>query len=197
MEQTTIGNSRVFGVFFVLLSGCSLSKSIEITSPETISVSSRSIGDAPSDAKKLGETPLELELDPSTGKIFELSAPGKVSQYWVFPGEGEMRARITLSEAPVVDEKKLGRNDALDSLPVYLRQLLKAHSALLNGEYLQAGTLAGELQQMRADLTPGFIIEGLAAYQKGQKERAQTAFLKAKALDPKDPEIDKLLELTQ
>lgn len=202
-----------------MISGCS-TRLITIESNPGSTISLVSPASIDSVGELVGKDKAELKVDKIGNKFIKISAPKKIDQIIVitdslgantkfnialkdFP-EPEKSAQQPNNDPPKSEPKSKDKNDekkaeAQDYKLINLssRLLLRSYQALVKGNFNQAIDLADKLSQISPRAAAPHIITGLSALKQGNKNLAQSSFSKAKALDPEDTDLDKLLELSK
>ena len=172
-------------------------KTVTFNTAETGSVSFVNWENLDKDGKVIGNTPVTINASDLKGRIVKISVIGKAPQYWVFSDIPSVQTKIDLrlidSCAGSASVKVRTTRDANRSHSM----LMKAYQALSNEDYKLARELAEKLSDFSPRLAAPFIIVGLSYLQEGKKEKARISFNKAKALDPADSDISKLLKTVE
>src|SRR5690606_36983453 len=96
----------------------------------------------------------------------------------------------SLSPAPAEGEKDADNRATLNRS---LRLLMRAYQALARDDLDQALALAAESSKLEPEIAAPHIVQGIALMKQDKGGSARVAFAKAKALDPGDSDIDRLL----
>jgi hypothetical protein len=191
MEETWrlfVRFSRI--LFFCQICSCASSQyKISTDSPATVTIL---------DQKRLQplgkpqKTPHMLDAEATTGKVIKVEAKGKIPQYWVFsaPKGDELHAQLKLSDLPPSNE---GEVEKTRDANVSHRLLMKSYQAFATGDLEKAKTIATELKTVAPKIAAPSVILGLISLRQGDKNAARLLFEQAKALDPQDSDIEKLL----
>ncbi len=185
---------KLFLIFsFFQTTGCK-TKSVTFVTEGPGSVSLLSWDKLGSEGVSVGKTPVTIEMDKVGDNVVMVRAPEKTPQYWVFTemhGE-QFTAKITLSALP--ERQATGEASEITDINESYRLLMKSYQALASKKCSLAKTIAKKLSEIKPRLASPLIISGLASLEQGNNEEALAAFSKAKSLDPKDADIDKLLK---
>lgn len=139
-----------------------------------------------------GKTPVDIASDELRGRVIRVSSPDKVPAYLYFAdltGE-KVVAKIQLADLPAVSQKIVDDN-------LVFRMILRAYQELTANRADAAVQLAQKAADLRPNIAAPYIIKGMAELQRGAKVEAKRNFNQAEALDPADPRIKELVEMTQ
>lgn len=189
--------------------GCA-SKTIAFSANEKATLSLVSFEDAGGQGTVVGDLPQTVEVDDMDGKMAKVWGKGVVPQYWVLREVlgNETKVVLRLEKTKNADddeaekkpqngepEKNAGDKTVSSNLPY--RLLMRAYTALANRQWKVARELAAEMNKIEGKIAAPHVITGIAYLQEGTKTDARAAFERAKAIDPEDKEIDKLMKLVQ
>ena len=191
---------QLFLVFFAIfsISSCA-TKVVNFKSEKKANVDLVSLDALDAAGEKLGETPVEVPIEKLQGKVVRVSAEGKTPQYWVFQETLGVR---TEAQMKLLDEAKInaasgGEKDRKGATNRAMRLLLSAYQALSTRDWETAQGLADKAGEIEPELSSPLIVQGIALMQQGKKADAKLVLAKAKALDPDDGNIDRLLEVLE
>jgi hypothetical protein len=193
------------------LVGCA-TKRIEIATADPATVSLVNGNNLNEVGEVLGKTPVAIDLNTVKGRVVKVSSPGKVTQYLLVTDllGDNTKASLRLKDEPkppegdsggaAKDEDNKEENkktfDEKD-LNVAHRLLLRAYQALAARKHKTAIEISHKLSQIFPKTSAPHIVEGLALMETGQRDLARSSFIKAKAIDPEDKDIDVLINLVQ
>lgn len=187
-------------VFLVTLS-CNTTNTVKFDTKTKATISVVKWNELDRQGKELGETPREVELDEIKDQIVKITAPGKTPQFWVFsePTGQKFEAQLVLTDVSAAASEGGGGAGSVSGFDINEthRLLMKSYQSLASGDLAAATDLAKKLNEIEPRLAAPLIIIGLASLQNGNKEEARLAFDKARSLDPRDGEIDKLIQAAQ
>lgn len=172
----------------------------QYTSCSTPQVNFQSGLDVVLTAKKIGDfndkgevlkanTP--LNVDDLKDKMVEISFKDKPPYYWVMyqPSSGDITVKVDSPNFLKVAEKNTFRNPNI--LP---RLVFMSLRALDRRDFKSANELADQIITTNPEIAIPWVIKGLVKLDEGKKPDAIASFQRAKALDPSDAEIDKILK---
>jgi len=148
----------------------------------------------------VGPSPATIKLTDINGRVIKISAPGKLPQYLLITNVlgTETRAKLQLrNETPAAKDSSGGGPPAPASNQdknLIFRTLLKAYQALSTDNYKSAIELSDKLKELAPEVAAPHIVKGITYLNMGQKSDALSEFNQAKAMDPSDLDIDKLIE---
>ena len=195
---------------FQQLVSCATPKVI-VSSDKKSTVSLVGFSDFTSDGQILGEAPQTVELDKLKTKFLKVWGKGLAPQYWVFGDIVGRETKLSLKMEETVsddedkkpepkpkDENKDGKGDDENADPnLGYRILMQSYHALSVGDLELARDLANKLKELNAKIASPHILIGITYLQQGAKSEAASAFEIAKSLDPKDAEIERLIQATR
>ena len=198
---------KLFCLFaFFVTSACGTTSTVRFETKAKATLSVVEWGQLDRQGKELGETPQDVEIDEIKDKVLKIEAPGKTPQYWVFTEKGgeEFEAKLTLTDIGESSGTGSGKGGGVGGggastfdINETHRLLMKSYQSLASGDLTAATAFAKKLNEIEPRLAAPHIIIGLAAIQKGEKDTARLSFDKAKTLDPKDGDIEKLSEASK
>jgi hypothetical protein len=201
---------------FLKIGGCA-TPAITFSTDKKATISLVGYADASSDGQIIGEAPQSIEMRQLTDKFVKIWGPGLAPQFWVFTevvGKDtsvaiKMEETTSANDDPNKDPKKpedkdkkkgdeAKKNDndkvANDDVILGFRLAMRAYHSLTAGDNETARKLADELKSLMPKVSASHIITGISHLQEGNKTAAAGAFEVAKTLDPKDADIEKLIE---
>lgn len=185
----------VFSSFFI---GCSTPK-IQFQSTQDVILTAKKLGD-PADSGALLKINTQVDAADLVGKMVQVSMKDRPPYYWVFysPAAGDVNVKVDdLSGSGITTKDKDGSKEAPkvekpnpNTLP---RTIFMAMRALDQKDFKSAEELADQMTKSHPDVALPYIVKGLIKITEGKKSDGVALFKTAKALDPGDAEIDKLL----
>ena len=80
---------------------------------------------------------------------------------------------------------------------LFTRTILGAYKLMIQGDFDESWQLAEQAERMDVNIAGPLILKGLIRLKQNKNAEAQSLFTRAKALDPKDQEIDVLLKMVK
>ena len=172
----------------------------QFTSCSTPQVNFQSGLDVVLTAKKIGDfndkgeilkpnTP--MSVDDLKDKMVEISFKDKAPYYWVMyqPSSGDITVKVDSPDFLKAPDKNAMRNPNI--LP---RLVFMSLRALDRRDFKAANEFADQMIATNPEVAIPWVIKGLVRLDEGKKTDAIASFQRAKALDPGDGEIDKILK---
>ncbi|MBY0369934.1 hypothetical protein K2X33_04555 [bacterium] len=198
--MVTPRGKSIFGALIALMTavGCSslLSSEVELTSDPVGAHVRTFLG------KDLGATPLTLSGDA----LGEVVQSGKLQVIVSHPGFQE-RELILDVHAKDAHQVKLKAHDSaffeqlMQTYPTQanelIRDILKIQGLLIVKQFDAADAAIQEFQKKYPTVAATYVMQGEIQKSKGNMEMARSFFLRARSLDPKDPVVQRNLELTK
>ncbi len=181
-------------IFFATIFYSCSHRKVNITSPQPLTVHSQPIGKFSHPMEKLGELPLKLDRDSIKHSMLRLAERGKATQYWFFPNEDSDILEI---EAQLTEEECTAKDLAARDPNLFTRTILGAYKLMIQGDFDESWQLAEQAERMDVNIAGPLILKGLIRLKQNKNAEAQSLFTRAKALDPKDQEIDVLLKMVK
>lgn len=203
--RTRLPARLIFVVLATSLTAC-VSHTLRIETTSRAEVSAQTLDKLGSPGRSLGFTPLTVDLDKLVGRVLKISQPGKSPVYWLVTDLAGQKtfARLDLPDAPTVassgkDEKESAKSEieVTSATNRILRLLLRSYQALAVKDFDLASELAEQAQTLNPKISAPHVIKGIAFLKGGKTSQAKAAFLTAKALDPEDLDLNKLIEAAQ
>ena len=206
-------------ISLTLLAGCA-SPQVTFATNEKATITLISI-DKPTDTGEvIGDSPQTLDVDRLEGKMVKIGGAGIIPQYWVMRGLDGDKTKITLKldkvpkppddkkdpkdNGPPNNKKQPGGGDDDDTKKskvvsdnLKYRLLMKAYTALSGHQFDMARGFADQLAKLDTRAAAPHVVDGIAFMQEGNKGAAKSALEKARALDPEDLEITKLIDMVR
>jgi hypothetical protein len=108
--------------------------------------------------------------DEVEGKMVKLSAPGRVTEYWIFPDFPSDDTKVKIALKPDLCSSKM-TGETQDPNKPY-RLLLGSYKALLEEDYAGAKEQAKVFQSLYPGIAAPVILEGLAEMKEGNRDEA-------------------------
>ena len=128
-------------------------------------------------------------MDKFKGKMVQVSSSELPSSYWIFypSPNGNLNIRLNDPSAAISKERS-------STNPHFLPRLVfMCARALDSGNKALAIQLADQMTSIYPHIATPWIIKGLIRSADGNASEAKAFFSRAKALDPSDKELDKLI----
>ncbi len=175
-----------------VLFGCSTSPSVSFRSDLEASLTAVSFNSPQSTGQRLGTTPLTLPLASLRKGPIKIQSPGLPDQYWVFSDVRENSLDIELKFSG--QRSQSASTCSADTMNQQGRLLLMAYEALTRSDHQTTLQIAEQLIGIAPSVAAPHILSGIAYMQTRQNDKAVSSFTRAKALDPADRNIDRLLQ---
>lgn len=174
----------------LLLCGCATS-SIRFTGEKEAKLTV--LGGDLKDVIGLRDRPLPQDIVQSelASRFVRIDVPSESPRYFYFMPSDAKDAEIKILKGNGTNDGFTPQTEVSNQT---MRLFMSAYQALAQRRWQVARELAGKLVEMQPQLAAPHIVQGIALTQEGQKQEAQAAFTKAKALDPEDAAIDQLLQ---
>jgi hypothetical protein len=181
----------VFLSFFQCVMGCASGSRVSFKSDLDATLTLVSFDNPQGAGKRIGNTPLTLPMSALRAGPLRIQSPGLPEQYWVFTDPKETSLEIDLHLA---NGRTTDNSCSVDTLNQQARLILMAYEALTRSDVKTALQLAEQLSSMSPGVAAAHILSGIAFMQSKQNDKATAAFTRAKALDPADKNIERLLQ---
>lgn len=199
----------------LVTTGCA-SPQVTFTTSEKATISLVALERPTDQGEVVGDSPQTIDVSRLEGKVVKIGGADVVPQYWVMRKLEGDTTKISLkidriSALPDRDKNKdkekdkdkdkdpngkpddkKGADGASDKLKY--RLLMKAYTALFGHEFAMARGFAEQLAKLDVRAPAPLVVVGLTYMQEGNRDAARSAFEKARALDPEDQDISKLID---
>jgi hypothetical protein len=184
--------SVVICAFAQIIFGCSSTPSVSFRSDLDASLTAVSFNNPQSTGQKLGTTPITVPLSSLRKGPIRIQSPGLPEQYWIFTDVRENSLEIELKLAG--QRPQNAGTCSADTMNQQGRLLLMAYEALTRSDFRTTLQIADQLSGIAPSVAAPHILSGIAFMQTSQNDKALSSFTRAKALDPSDKNIDRLLQ---